>query len=234
MTTEARHTPTRDVAQTSPAGAGRRGVTAVGTGSRRLPDSGPFLSVLDVEQLRVYYGDFLAVRDVDMTVGHRQITALIGPSGCGKSTVLRCFNRMNDLIVGARVEGHDQVPRPGPLRQRRGPDRGAPAGWHGVPEAEPVPEVDLRQRRVRPAGDRHEGRQHGRSGRAVARQGRAVGRGQGQAQGQWLLAVRRPAAAAVHRPRDRHLSRRSSSWTSRARRWTRSPPHASRTSCTTS
>jgi len=62
-------------------------------------------SVMTLEDLSVYYGDFLAVHDVDLAFGHREITALIGPSGCGKSTVLRCLNRMNDLIPGARVEG---------------------------------------------------------------------------------------------------------------------------------
>jgi len=61
--------------------------------------------VMAVHNLHVYYGDFLAVREVDLTFGDGAITALIGPSGCGKSTVLRCLNRMNDLVVGARVEG---------------------------------------------------------------------------------------------------------------------------------
>ena len=61
--------------------------------------------VFDVSELNVYYGDFLAVRDVDMKVREREITAFIGPSGCGKTTVLRCFNRMNDLIDTARVTG---------------------------------------------------------------------------------------------------------------------------------
>ena len=55
--------------------------------------------------LAVYYGDFRAVRDVNMRIRENEITAFIGPSGCGKTTVLRCFNRMNDLIDGARVEG---------------------------------------------------------------------------------------------------------------------------------
>ncbi|HXF64513.1 MAG TPA: phosphate ABC transporter ATP-binding protein PstB [Caldilineaceae bacterium] len=55
--------------------------------------------------LNVYYGSFHAVRDVDLAIERNKITAMIGPSGCGKSTVLRCFNRMNDLIPGARVEG---------------------------------------------------------------------------------------------------------------------------------
>jgi phosphate transport system ATP-binding protein len=55
--------------------------------------------------LEVYYGQFRAVRDVDLDIKQGEITAFIGPSGCGKSTVLRCFNRMNDLIASARVGG---------------------------------------------------------------------------------------------------------------------------------
>ncbi len=62
-------------------------------------------AVIEAQGLGVYYGDFRAVRDVSMRFGKNEITALIGPSGCGKSTVLRCFNRMNDLIPSARVEG---------------------------------------------------------------------------------------------------------------------------------
>jgi phosphate transport system ATP-binding protein len=62
-------------------------------------------AVFGVEELNVYYGSFRAVRDVSMTVKQHEITAFIGPSGCGKTTVLRCFNRMNDLIESARVEG---------------------------------------------------------------------------------------------------------------------------------
>jgi phosphate transport system ATP-binding protein len=62
-------------------------------------------TVFDVRDLHVYYGAFLAVRDVTLQIAQRQITAFIGPSGCGKTTVLRCFDRMNDLIPGCRVEG---------------------------------------------------------------------------------------------------------------------------------
>ena len=62
-------------------------------------------SVFDVNDLAVYYGDFRAIRDVALSIAKNQITALIGPSGCGKTTMLRCFNRMNDLIETARVEG---------------------------------------------------------------------------------------------------------------------------------
>ncbi|HVR31207.1 MAG TPA: phosphate ABC transporter ATP-binding protein PstB [Acidimicrobiia bacterium] len=57
------------------------------------------------QELSVYYGEFMAVRDVNIAFPRNEITALIGPSGCGKSTVLRCLNRMNDLIPTARVEG---------------------------------------------------------------------------------------------------------------------------------
>jgi phosphate transport system ATP-binding protein len=76
-------------------------------GSQTVPDP-----VLTVKGLNVFYGDHKAVRDVSLDMARFEITALIGPSGCGKSTVLRCLNRMNDLIPGARVEGsvlyHDQ------------------------------------------------------------------------------------------------------------------------------
>ncbi|MFK5634436.1 MULTISPECIES: phosphate ABC transporter ATP-binding protein PstB [unclassified Ornithinimicrobium] len=76
--------------------------------------------------LNVFYGDFHAVHDVDLAFGKHEITALIGPSGCGKSTVLRCLNRMNDLVPSARVEGkvlyHDQDvygPKVDPIEVRR-------------------------------------------------------------------------------------------------------------------
>ena len=61
--------------------------------------------VFDVQDVSVYYGAFRAVRNVAMEVRQHEVTAFIGPSGCGKSTMLRCFNRMNDLIESARVEG---------------------------------------------------------------------------------------------------------------------------------
>ena len=62
-------------------------------------------SVFDIRRLNVHYGAFQAVRDVTLPVAGRQITAFIGPSGCGKTTVLRCLNRMNDLIESARIDG---------------------------------------------------------------------------------------------------------------------------------
>lgn len=61
--------------------------------------------VFSVRGLTVRYGQRPAIRDVSLDVYANRITALIGPSGCGKSTFLRCFNRMNDLVAGAQVEG---------------------------------------------------------------------------------------------------------------------------------
>jgi len=61
--------------------------------------------VFDVHDAGVFYGEFQALRDVSLPILKNQITALIGPSGCGKTTFIRCLNRMNDLIEGARVDG---------------------------------------------------------------------------------------------------------------------------------
>jgi phosphate transport system ATP-binding protein len=61
--------------------------------------------VFDVRALSVWYGANQAVREVSLPIERNRITALIGPSGCGKTTVLRCLNRMNDLIEGVRIEG---------------------------------------------------------------------------------------------------------------------------------
>ena len=72
-------------------------------GSVHADDDNPL--IFDIDGVSVYYGDFRAVRDISLPIREHEITALIGPSGCGKSTVLRSFNRMNDLIEGARVEG---------------------------------------------------------------------------------------------------------------------------------
>jgi phosphate transport system ATP-binding protein len=64
---------------------------------------------LRTQHLDLFYGDFQALKDVNLTVANRRITALIGPSGCGKSTLLRTFNRMNDLIDGVRIEGRVEL-----------------------------------------------------------------------------------------------------------------------------
>lgn len=61
--------------------------------------------VLSARNLDLYYDEFRALKDIDLEIKRNQVTALIGPSGCGKSSLLRCFNRMNDLIPSARVVG---------------------------------------------------------------------------------------------------------------------------------
>ncbi|XHU95534.1 MAG: phosphate ABC transporter ATP-binding protein [cyanobacterium endosymbiont of Rhopalodia gibba] len=62
-------------------------------------------TVLTTQKLNVFYGTNLAVREVSLEIPKNKVVAFIGPSGCGKSTVLRCFNRMNDLIPSARIDG---------------------------------------------------------------------------------------------------------------------------------
>jgi phosphate transport system ATP-binding protein len=64
-----------------------------------------FVPNIETVGLNLYYGDFPALKDVNIKIPGQNITSIIGPSGCGKSTLLRCFNRMNDLIEHARVEG---------------------------------------------------------------------------------------------------------------------------------
>ena len=98
MDTEIVNTP-------DPSGTDEKPIVVVGTnvGSAHADDANPL--IFDISDVAVYYGTFRAVRDVTIPIREREITALIGPSGCGKTTVLRSFNRMNDLIEGARVEG---------------------------------------------------------------------------------------------------------------------------------
>ena len=64
------------------------------------------MSKISVKDLDLYYGDFKALKNINIEIEPNEITAFIGPSGCGKSTLLRCLNRMNDLIEGCRIEGN--------------------------------------------------------------------------------------------------------------------------------
>lgn len=61
---------------------------------------------IEARNLNIYYGDFLALKNVNLQIRRHKITAIIGPSGCGKSTMLRAFNRMNELFRNARTEGN--------------------------------------------------------------------------------------------------------------------------------
>ncbi len=64
---------------------------------------------IEVRKMNLFYGDFQALKNINMIVPEKQITAMIGPSGCGKSTLLKSLNRMNDLVEGCRVEGGIQI-----------------------------------------------------------------------------------------------------------------------------
>jgi len=83
-------------------------------------------AVMTVEHLNMYYGSFMALKDVSMVIRKNRITALIGPSGCGKSTFIRSLNRMHEIVPGARVEGRVTLdgediyaPEVDPVRVRR-------------------------------------------------------------------------------------------------------------------
>lgn len=66
-------------------------------------------AAIEVRKMNLFYGNFQALKEIDMTMPERQITAMIGPSGCGKSTLLKSLNRMNDLVEGCKVEGTIQI-----------------------------------------------------------------------------------------------------------------------------
>lgn len=72
----------------------------------QLPESETCLSV---QNLSLYYGEKIALQDISMRIPRKRVTALIGPSGCGKTTLIRCFNRMNDLIDSVRIEGRIEL-----------------------------------------------------------------------------------------------------------------------------
>ena len=114
-----------------------------------IDEQAPVTSVFEVENLAVFYGAFKAVRDVNLKIRPHEIAAFIGPSGCGKSTVLRCFNRMNDTIAGSTSRRLGQVSRRRPVRPRRVGNAGSSPHRNGVPEAQPVSQEHLRQRRIR-------------------------------------------------------------------------------------
>ena len=107
------HTPATATTAAGPSSGTPIGsLSDVHSESERTLSAFPTDPVMVTDGLNAFYSDFHAVHDVNLSFGRNEITALIGPSGCGKTTVLRCLNRMNDLITGARVEGkvlyHDQ------------------------------------------------------------------------------------------------------------------------------
>ena len=151
-----------------------------------------------ISNLNFFYGAKQAVFDLNLNIPTKKVTALIGPSGCGKSTFLRTLNRMNETIRHTPRRRGDSSRRPGhPANGCRG---AASARRHGFPAAESVSEIDLRQRRLRPAHQRLQ-RAPRRSRRTQPAPRRAVGRGEGLPAQVGVRAFRRPAAAPVHRAR---------------------------------
>ena len=69
------------------------------------PDSRADDYVMEIRDLNAYYGDLLAIKNINLSMRRNSITAVIGPSGCGKSTLVRCLNRMHELVPGGRIEG---------------------------------------------------------------------------------------------------------------------------------
>ena len=142
---------TRSMHDGDPVGRGR-------ARRRRGAARGPREVVFDIDDLAVHYGPTTAFSGVTLDIFKNQITAVIGPSGLRQEHVHPLPEPDERPRPRRQGRRQDPLPRPGHLRQRRRPDRGAPADRHGLPAAESVPEVDLRQRRVRAEGARHEGR----------------------------------------------------------------------------
>ncbi len=146
----------------------------------------------------VSYDGNPAVRNITLDIGRNRITALIGPSGCGKSTLIRCFNRMNDLIPGATVDG--SILYHGQDLYGAGVDPVEVRKLIGMVFQKPNPfpksiydNIAFGPRVIGMKGDMDGDR------RAGAEAGGAVGRGQGPPEGERVPALRRTAAAPVHR-----------------------------------
>ena len=166
---------------------------------------------MDLKDVNIYYGSFHAVADVAMSVQPRSVTAFIGPSGCGKSTVLRTLNRMHEVIPGARVEG--SVLLDGEDIYGSGIDPVSVRKTIGMvfQRPNPFPTMSIRDNVV--AGLKLQGVRGRKTLDEVAErslQGRQpVERGQGPLGQARRRAVRRSAAAAVHRAGDRRAARRA-------------------------
>ena len=163
-------------------------------------------TVFAIEDLAVWYGKSLALAGVTMDIRKNTVTAVIGPSGCGKSTFIRCLNRMSDAVPGIKVEGridyHGNNLRgsridPVEVRRRIGMVFQRPNPF-------PKSIYDNIAFALRVLGMKDD--LDGRVERALA-EGCALGRGQGPAEGIGARSLRRPAAAALHRARDRRRAR---------------------------
>ena len=101
-----------------------------------------------VKDLCLWYGNTQALKNVNINIAEKSITALIGPSGCGKSTFLKTLDRMNDLVPGVKITGEVKYRGEDIFYPVGGRERAAQGGRHGIPEAESVPDEHLRQHRL--------------------------------------------------------------------------------------
>ena len=91
----------------------------------------------EIKDLNLYYGDYHALKNINMNLAENEITAFIGPSGCGKSTFLKCLNRMNDLVEGCKITGSVTVRRRRHLR-KHGCQSVKKKSRYGIPEPESI------------------------------------------------------------------------------------------------
>ena len=174
----------------------------------------------------LWYGTFQALRRQPARSRAGSSPSLIGPSGCGKSTFLRSVNRINERLGYVRTSGEIEVLGHDIYGARGRARPGAQAGRHGLPAAQPAAALDPRQRPLRLPSSTAEGHVVGtrarrtRSSERRSAAGPALGPGQGPAGPQGDRPQPRGAAKALHRAAACRSSRRSSSWTSPARRST--------------
>ena len=163
---------------------------------------------LRLDDVSIYYGGKRAVNSVSMSIHQGEVLALIGPSGCGKTSLLRTLNRLTELTPSASRSGVDHARRPG--RPRLAGHKAALASGDGLPAAQPLPDVDLRQRGLCLARTVAQEAAPARAGAAGDRCAAASGtlrRGRRRPRPSRATPLRRPAAKAVHRTRDRDAPR---------------------------
>ena len=125
--------------------ASRPAMKAMDTSVITAKTGEPVNKIFSVENVNFYYGEKLALKSINLEIGEKKATAFIGPSGCGKTTLLRCLNRMNDLVLNTRVTGTDQARRQKYLRPVDGRYQPAAPGRHDFSEMEPLSQEHLRE-----------------------------------------------------------------------------------------
>ena len=179
---------------------------SVEAGKRSTGDDQSLVIKSRAEGLSFYYGEVKALKDLNIEIREKRVTALIGPSGCGKTTFLRCFNRMHDLTPGTRYEGRIMLYPDSLDLVGRGVDAIEVRMRIGMvfQKPNPFPKSIFDNVAYGLQGPRRALEcAHRGAGRAGAAPGGNLGRGQGPPGQLGALAVGRPAAAPVHRARAR-------------------------------